>query len=296
MKTISQMAQWAGISICALQYYDEIGLLKPTERTQSGYRLYDDVALERLQEIRFYKELGFKLKDIDKMLRQSNGDRRAAFQKQKELLMLKRERLNRLIQLLERLEKGESCVSFQAFDLSAYIEALEAFKAEQAESVIEHWGSAAHFERFIQRVRHDQARVAQLAIERFGSIGEYTEAMKCNLGHFSEEVKHWHAQVPEEMKEANAQLRLAFHQGEDVASEKVHKLVKAVITAAMKNTPGVPGGNDEAYCRRMSGIYSNAYLKKRFDTQYGAGSSDYMAKAFACYAEENGVSGRSTGD
>ena len=46
MKTISQVAELTGISIRALQYYDEIGLLKPSELTPSGYRLYDDDALQ----------------------------------------------------------------------------------------------------------------------------------------------------------------------------------------------------------------------------------------------------------
>ena len=64
MRTISQVAKLTGISIRTLQYYDEIGLLKPSKLTQSGYRLYDDDALQLLQQILFFKELGFSLKDI----------------------------------------------------------------------------------------------------------------------------------------------------------------------------------------------------------------------------------------
>lgn len=69
-----------------------------------------------------------------------------AFKKQKELLLLKRNRTNRLIQLLERLEKGEQCMSFKEFDLSEYIQALEDFKANQADTSIKHWGSIENFE------------------------------------------------------------------------------------------------------------------------------------------------------
>ena len=68
MKTISQVAELTGISTRTLQYYDEIGLLKPSELTQSGYRLYNDEALQKLQQILFFKELGFKLKDINEIL------------------------------------------------------------------------------------------------------------------------------------------------------------------------------------------------------------------------------------
>ena len=64
MRTISQVAELTGSSIRTLQYYDEIGLLKPSELTPSGYRLYNDAALQKLQQILFFKELDFTLKEI----------------------------------------------------------------------------------------------------------------------------------------------------------------------------------------------------------------------------------------
>ena len=88
MRTISQVAALTGISTRTLQYYDEIGLLKPSELTQSGYRLYNEEALQTLQQILFFKELGFKLKDIKEILEKPDFDRIAAFKKQKELLLL----------------------------------------------------------------------------------------------------------------------------------------------------------------------------------------------------------------
>ena len=57
MKTVKEISELTGISIRALRYYDEIGLLVPTERTNAGYRLYDDTALEKLRAILFLKEL-----------------------------------------------------------------------------------------------------------------------------------------------------------------------------------------------------------------------------------------------
>ena len=186
MKSISQVAKLTGVSIRTLQYYDEIGLLKPSELTAAGYRMYDDNALQTLQQILFFKELGFPLKEIKEILEKPDFDRIAAFKKQKELFLLKRARLDRLIQLLERLEKGEQCMSFKEFDLSDYINALEDFKSNQAETVIQHWGSIENFDMFIQKIRDDEEHVAKLAIQQFGSIEKYTEEMKHNLEHFSE--------------------------------------------------------------------------------------------------------------
>lgn len=105
MKTISQVAKLTGISTRTLQYYDEINLLKPSEITPAGYRLYDDDALQQLQQILFFKELGFQLKEIAEILQRPDFDRIAAYKEQKELLLLRRNRTDRLIQLLERLEK-----------------------------------------------------------------------------------------------------------------------------------------------------------------------------------------------
>ena len=159
MKTISQVAKLTGVSIRTLQYYDEIGLLKPSELTPAGYRLYDEHALQTLQQILFFRELDFPLKDIIKIMQNPDFDRISAFKKQKELLLLKRNRTDRLIQLLERLEKGEECMSFKEFDLSEYIHALEDFKVNQTDTIIKHWGSIDNFDMFIQKIKDDEENV-----------------------------------------------------------------------------------------------------------------------------------------
>ena len=174
MKSISQVARLTGISVRTLQYYDEIGLLKPSELTSSGYRLYDDNALQTLQQILFFKELGFSLKEIRQILENPDFDRITAFKEQKKMFRLKRNRIDRLIQLLERLEKGEQCMSFKEFDLSDYISALEDFKSSQAETVIEHWGSIENFDLFIQKILEDfKSSQAETVIEHWGSIENF---------------------------------------------------------------------------------------------------------------------------
>ena len=287
MKSISQVAKLTGVSIRTLQYYDEIGLLKPSKLTAAGYRMYDDNTLQILQQILFFKELGFPLKEIKEILEKPDFDRIAAFKKQKELFLLKRDRLGRLIQLLERLEKGEQCMSFKEFDLSDYINALENFKSNQTETVIQHWGSIENFDMFIQKIKDDENHVAKLAIQQFGSIEKYTEEMKHNLEHFSEIMDEWYSQVPEEMLKEDKFLKLASHKGEDVASEPVQSIVEEIISSIPTTTSKLLVGSAENYCRMMIDTYSNNYLSKVFDTKHGAGSSEYIVKAFRYYSENN---------
>ena len=289
MKSISQVARLTGVSVRTLQYYDEIGLLKPSKLTPSGYRLYDDEALQTLQQILFFKELGFQLKEIDEILKDPEFDRIAAFKKQKELFLLKRNRTDRLIRLLERLEKGEPCMSFKEFDLSDYINALEDFKSSQTETVIEHWGSVENFDMFIQKIKDDEEHVAQLAIRQFGSIEKYTEAMKHNLEHFSEIMDDWYSQVSEEMKTEDKFLKLASHRGEDVSSDPVQDLVKEIIANVRRNAPSVLVGNEGSYCRMIIDCYSNDYLRRVFDTKHGEGSCDYIVRAFQYYVDSNSL-------
>ena len=116
IRTTSQVAELTSISTRTLQYSDEIGLLKPRELTESGYRLYDDEALQKLQQILLFKKLELKLKEIKEILQKTDFDKIKAFKRQKELLLLKRNRTDRLIQLLSRLEKGEQCINFKEFD------------------------------------------------------------------------------------------------------------------------------------------------------------------------------------
>lgn len=91
MKTVKDMSEIAGVSIRTLRYYDEIGLLKPTQLTEAGYRLYDDRALEKLQEIMFFRELEIPLVDIKKIMENPDYDKEQALRAQKSLAGTKAE-------------------------------------------------------------------------------------------------------------------------------------------------------------------------------------------------------------
>ena len=103
MMTVKEASRLTGISIRTLQYYDKLGLL-PAMRTESGYRLYDDAALERLQQILLFRELEFPLRDIRTILDNPNFDRRKALRQQIELLTLKKQHLEDLIRLARTLQ------------------------------------------------------------------------------------------------------------------------------------------------------------------------------------------------
>lgn len=285
MKSISQVAKLTGISIRTLQYYDEIDLLKPSELTPSGYRLYDENALQTLQQILFFKELGFPLKEIKEILENPDFDRITAFKKQKELFLLKRNRINRLIQLLERLEKGEHCTSFKEFDLSDYISALEDFKINQAETVAKHWGSIENFDMFIQKIRDDEDQVAKLAIQQFGSVENYTEQMKYNLEHFSEIME---TRLPEEAKEIAKQSDILYGKltadlSINVSTPEIQSIVHSIDVLIRDNGGGVSLAKPYIYV--LIDAYSNDYIRSITDKKYKKGASDYIAKAFRYYAE-----------
>lgn len=137
-KSISEMAKMSGVSVRTLHYYDEIDLLKPSEViSETGYRYYDEDSLATLQQILFYRELDFSLKEIMKMMKASDYNREEAFIRQRELLKLKRKRLDKLIGLLNANLEGENRMSFEEFDMTEIEEAKEKY----AKEVKDKWGT-----------------------------------------------------------------------------------------------------------------------------------------------------------
>ena len=116
-----------------LHYYDEIGLLKPAKISDSGYRLYDDGNLQTLQQILFFKELNFSLKEIKEIINNPNFDRTKALISHKELLNAKIERLNNLIHLIDDILEGEIDMSFKQFDNSEIQNMQKQYQSEAKE-------------------------------------------------------------------------------------------------------------------------------------------------------------------
>lgn len=119
MKTVNEVSKLAGVSVRTLHHYDKIGLLKPTALTDAGYRLYDDFALERLQQILLFKELEFPLNEIKNILSSPDFNSNTALEHQIALLTLKKERLENLIEFARWIKlKGVFEMDFSAFDTS----------------------------------------------------------------------------------------------------------------------------------------------------------------------------------
>lgn len=84
--TVKQLAELSGVSVRTLHWYDEKGLLKPAYQGENGYRYYEKEQLLTLQQILFFKELGFPLSDIQKMLEREDFDKAEALKKHRHLL------------------------------------------------------------------------------------------------------------------------------------------------------------------------------------------------------------------
>ena len=181
MRTVKQVSDLTGVSVRTLHYYDEIGLLKPSEITEAGYRLYDDEALKTLQQILFFKELDIPLKDVKEIMMSPYFDKMQALKNQKKLLMLKRKRLNGLIELINKTLKGESTMNFKEFDMSEYYNVLEEFKTEHEDKVIEIYGSVDKYNDHIEKCKSKEDEIAKMAIKKYGSIEKYAKALKKNL-------------------------------------------------------------------------------------------------------------------
>ncbi|MEY8350727.1 MerR family transcriptional regulator [Bacillus cereus] len=122
---VKEVADLVGISVRTLHHYDEIGLLIPDEMTDSGYRLYSNENLETLQQILFFKELGFPLKKIKEIIMSPSFDREEALTLHRKMLLEKRARLDKVIATIDKTiqhTKGEIEMTnkekFEGFDFS----------------------------------------------------------------------------------------------------------------------------------------------------------------------------------
>lgn len=164
MKTVKEISRLTGISVRTLHYYDEINLLKPTQTTDSGYRLYDDTALERLHSILLFRELQFPLKEIKVILDSPDFDKQTALKEQIKLLELQRNRLDEIIaSAREILTKGAENMSFSAFDKTE----IEKY----ADEVKQKWGHTEAYKEFEQKHFSPTDKIDEL-MQIFAEIGK----------------------------------------------------------------------------------------------------------------------------
>lgn len=147
--TVKAVADLAGVSVRTLHYYDDIALLKPTSVSSAGYRLYTEPDLARLQQILFFRELGFGLHEIKEILESPDFDRKQALLMHRQALLERRAQLNQLISSIDRtidaMERGVPMADkemFTGFDNSKY----------EAE-VRQRWGYTKEYEESVQRTK-----------------------------------------------------------------------------------------------------------------------------------------------
>ena len=187
---ISDVARLTGITVRTLHYYDEIGLLHPETAAESGYRWYGAKEIETMQQILFFRELDFPLKEIGAILSDPHYDRQAVLEKQRELLTMKRDRLNGLLCLLEENLKGENQMRFEAFDESE----IEKIRREYADEVKARWGDTDAYreseEREAKKTKKDRAD----EMEAMNDIFRRAAALRANAPESPEAqalVKEW---------------------------------------------------------------------------------------------------------
>lgn len=172
MKTVHEVSALTGVSIRTLRYYDRIGLLCPTTHTEAGYRLYDDAALERLQQILLFRALEFPLKDIKEIVSRPDFDRSKALAQQIQLLTLKKQHIENLIDLATGIKAmGVNTLDFTAFDTSKIDEYAAQAKAS--------WGATPEYREYEQkskgRTKAQERLIAAGMMDIFRAFGEIKE-------------------------------------------------------------------------------------------------------------------------
>jgi len=174
---IKQVSDIAGVSVRTLQYYDKIGLLKPSFHSESGYRIYKDGDLIELQEILFLKELDFTLKEIQSIISDSDFDREGALKSHKSILIEKRQRLDRIIKSVDRaitdIEGGIEMDNKEVFDAFDSTD-IENMKKKYEKEVREKYLAEVVEESFKKTAgysKEDWKRVTDQGDEIFRAIG-----------------------------------------------------------------------------------------------------------------------------
>ncbi|WP_089156764.1 MerR family transcriptional regulator [Micromonospora sp. NBS 11-29] len=218
--TVGQVARAARVTVRTLHHYDEIGLLRPSGRTPAGYRRYDDADLDRLQLVRYYRELGFPLDEIAQILDDPDADPPAHLRRQHELLSGRIGKLQEMVTAIEH--------AMEARKLGIQLTPEERFEVfgdydpdEHAEEVERRWGETEAYRQSQERTgrysKEDWLRnKAQnedwgrrfAALMDSGAPAEGPEAMALAEEH-RQLINHWWYDCPYEMHTGLADMYVA---------------------------------------------------------------------------------------
>ena len=276
MRTVKEVSEITGVSIRTLRYYDEIGLLQPTELTEAGYRLYDNKALEKLQEILFFRELEIPLSDIRKIMDTPNYDKEQVLLTQKILLEQKRNRLNGIIELITDVMKGVNTMSFEAFskeEVQTIVNhTLECMSKENLDEQVQKFGSLEKYKEFLSSGFSNEQAIADL-MKWYGSKEKAMEAIMQSTG----DAKEVRQEQDENAKIYKQFMAAKESDNEDMERSAVEQLAENYKKMfALDNARNILLDLSKEYLR-------NSKLAEVTDSQFGVGCSEYVANAIKRY-------------
>ena len=279
MRTVKEISDLTGISVRTLHYYDEIGLLKPTDKSEAGYRLYDDIALETLQQILFFREFDISLKEIKAVIENPALEKNQILQMQRKMLVAKKERMERLITSIDRILKGDNTMDFEVFtkiELEDMYNSMAANMSEEQKAIfIENYGSMEEWKKkFLEDASTEAVQKNfQKIVEWYGSKEKALDASK-NPGN-TEIFPAYQKQLEEIVK------KLAGKKGQDVNSFEVKELVEEYdfVTKQMFQLSDATSMELE-----MAAIYrTNKEIQAVQDSIYGEGTTEFIGQVIEAF-------------
>ena len=278
MRTVKEISDLTGISVRTLHYYDEIGLLKPTEKSDAGYRLYDDKALETLQQILFFREFDISSKEIKAVLDNPALERNQILQVQRKMLVTKKERMERLIASIDDILKGENKMDFTIFTKTEVEEMFQTMLEHMPENMrniaIKEFGSIEQWKKHYMEVVSSEEMQKGYAkvVEWYGGKDKFLSVARTPV---SKEV----AESYNKRIEAILQ-KLIAKQNCDIDSFEVKELV-GEYGFVMKQLAQIK--EEKGFMMAQAQYYRNEQIKPMIDEKYGEGASDFFAQAIENY-------------
>lgn len=285
MRTVKEISELTGLSVRAIHYYDEIGLLKPTDKTDAGYRPYDDQALETLQQILFFREFDMPLKNIKAVMENPSLDEKQILQMQRKMLVTKKERMERLIASIDDILKGDNKMDFEVFNKSELEEmcqtTIDRMPDFVRESIEQEFGGIEEWKNhYIERAsKEDMQKGYQKLI---GWYGDKDTALNAMINPPSPESGKL---CEEKIEQILAKLSLI--KDSSVNSIEVRQLIgeygqmmKAFLK--MKREEGVVG-----VMLSTASSYRDERMKHTLEEKYGVGCAEFFAQAIEAYYRES---------
>ncbi|MBH7749050.1 MerR family transcriptional regulator, partial [Clostridioides difficile] len=293
MRTVKQVSDLTGISVRALHYYDEIGLLKPNKITDAGYRLYDDESIKTLQQILFFKEIDIPLREVKEIMSSQYFDKVEALKNQRQLLILKRKRLDELIELINQTLRGEGNINFKEFDMSEYFDVLEEFKREHRNKIIKIYGSVEKYNEYIERVKSNEEKIAKMAIKQYGTIEKFAQAIKTN---FSSDIlnlgEKFDRYKNDCLKEQHPKLKELYRKlvedlNKNPSSTELQEIAKEITDISKKDYEifSMDTGDDNWYYMVQNYLVNPMWIEE-VDKKYGSGAGKFIGQVLKTYLRD----------